>query len=106
MNKTESRRAYLDYLLKSAPFAIFVFDKAGNLQYSNETGRNYLDIDYKEAQGMHIDKVLPLQFQSDDNLESWVEFSRENKIKDDKFFERVSLVRIDSSRNIFDLSLI
>jgi len=102
VNKTESRRAYLDYLLKSVPFAVFVFDKAGNLQYSNQTGRSYLDIDYKEAQGMHIDKVLPLQFQSDDNLESWVEFSRENKIKDDKFFERVSLVRIDSSRNIFD----
>ncbi len=101
-NEIEARRSYLDYILQSAPFAVYAFDKAGNLQYSNERGEEYLDIDYKEALGMHIDKVLPLQFQSDDDLESWVEFSRENKIKDEKFFERVSLVRTDSSRHIFD----
>lgn len=102
-NEIETRRSYLDYILESAPFAVYVFNKAGNLQYANSSGQDYLDIDYKEARGMHIDKVLPLQFQSDDDLESWVEFSRENKIKDDKFFERVSLVRVDSSRNIFDV---
>ncbi len=101
-NEIDARRAYLDYILQSAPFAVYVFDKSGNLQYANERGEEYLDIVYEEAKGMHIDKVLPLQFQSDDDLESWVEFSRENKIKDDKFFERVGLVRTDSSRHIFD----
>lgn len=102
-SEIDSRRAYIEYILKSIPLAVFVFDTERNLQYANEKGLSYLDIDYKESLGMHQRKVLPLEFQSDETLDSWLAFSKDNKIKNDSFWERVSLVRTDTTRHIFDV---
>lgn len=99
----DSKRAYIEYVLKSIPLGVFVFDKEGMLRFANHKGQSYLDIDYKDAVGMHQGKVLPLDFQSDETLNTWLEFSKGNKIKNDKFWERVSLVRTDASRHIFDI---
>lgn len=102
-SEVDSRRAYIEYILKSIPLAVFVFDTDHNLRYANEKGLSYLDIDYKESLGMHQHKVLPLEFQSDETLDSWLAFSKDNKIKNDGFWERVSLVRTDTTRHIFDV---
>ncbi len=103
-SEVDSKRAYIEYVLKSIPLAVFVFNQEGNLQFANEKGLSYLDIDYKDAVGMNQYKVLPLDFQSDETLSTWIEFSKENKIKNDHFWERVSLVRTDTTRHIFDVT--
>lgn len=102
-SEIDAKRAYIECILKSIPLGVFVFDKDGMLQFANEKGRTYLDINYKDAVGMHQGKVLPLDFQSDETLNKWLEFSKDSKIKNDKFWERVSLVRTDASRHIFDV---
>ncbi len=103
ISEVESRRAYLEYVFKSIPLGVFVVDKEGILRFANHKGQTYLDIAYKDSVGMQLGKVLPLAFQSDETLDSWMEFSKSNKIKNDNFWERVSLVRTDASRHIFDV---
>lgn len=103
INEVESRRAYLEHLLKALPLGVFVFDADGNLQFANDKGQSYMDIEYKDTIGMHMDKVLPLSYQSDENIEKWIAINKESKIKNDGFWERVGLVHIDATRNIFDV---
>lgn len=99
----EDRRVILEKALNGMPIAVLLFDAEGGFVYGNKVGDQIIDYDDNQAVGEPLEKLLDLHYQTDETIQSWLEVCRKNKFREDKFWERVSLLRQDNSKNIYDV---
>jgi len=100
----DGQRLFLTAAIDLLPIGVLIFDHEQNLKFINQNGAKLLNHPPKDLQALPISKVLDWLFQTDEDYGVWLERARSHKIKDQHFWERVSVVRTDGERVIGDVA--
>ncbi|HEX9594915.1 MAG TPA: ATP-binding protein [Candidatus Saccharimonadales bacterium] len=101
----DESQLFLTAAIDMLPVGILIFDTEQNLKFINKTASGLLKHDAKELIGLPKAKVLDWNFQTDETYDVWLDQSRGHKIKDTRFWERVSIILTDNKRIIGDIAV-
>jgi PAS domain S-box-containing protein len=101
----ETDRERLRSMLELLPVGVWVFDREQKLLYANSAAHQLLGTKDHELKGAPRPKVLDWLFQTDQTFDVWLKQAQDNKVRDFKFWERVSLITHDNQRLIGDVAV-
>jgi len=100
----DDERLMMNAILDLLPVYVLVFDDQDQLKFINSAAASGLKYQPAEVIGWPRSKLVDWLFQTDETFDVWLEQSQANKISEQHFWERVSLILKDGERLIGDVA--
>lgn len=100
----DDQRIFLKSAVDMLPVGVMIFDTEQKLKFINSAASGLLAHPPEDLVGLPRGKVLDWFFQTDETYDVWLDQARGHKIKDTRFWERVSVMLTSNERIIGDVA--